>query len=174
MVTTILKTLKKHVRNCLTIQNNWRLSGNFWHNQEFFWIIKTLRTIRKISRLSEIFQDYLETFQVIQKLSGPSGKYLDYPETFQTIRKLSWTSGNFPDGLETSQCNFKGYAQKLSGRAKTFWMAMPPCHDGFCASAQVFDKITIIHICLKPFYTSMQFITLVCPACLCSSCFWPR
>ena len=85
----ILKTLKKHSRNCLTIQNNWRLSGNFWHNQEFFWIIKTLRTIRKISRLSGNFPDNPETFQVIRKLSRPSGKYPDYPETFQTIPKLS-------------------------------------------------------------------------------------
>ena len=115
MVTTILKTLKKHVRNCLTIQNNWRLSANFWHNQKFVWFIKTFWTIRKIFRLSGNFPGYLETFW--------------------TIRKISRLSGNFPKGPETSQCNFKGYAQKLSGRAKTFRMAMPPCHPGFWASA---------------------------------------
>ena len=36
------------------------------------------------------------------------------------------------------------YAQKLSGRAKTFWVAILPCYPGFCASAvevdETFDK----------------------------------
>ena len=83
----ILKTLKKHSRNCLTIQNNWRLSGNFWHNQEFFWIIKTLRTIRKISWLSRNFPDYPETFQVIWKL--PSAISRVTGENFTDALKLS-------------------------------------------------------------------------------------
>ena len=110
-----------------------RLSRNFSDHQDRK--VSTLsknfpgcpKTIQKISRLSGNFTGY-------QQLSGPSGKYPDYPKTFQAIRKLSGPSGNFPDGLETSQCNFKGYAQKLSGRAKTFRMAMPRCHDGFWAS----------------------------------------
>ena len=71
---------------------------------------------------------------MIRKISGLSGNFLDHLENIQTIRKLSGPSGNFPDGPENSQCNFKGYAQKLSGRAKTFRMAMPQCHQGFWAS----------------------------------------
>ena len=91
--------------------------------------------IEKLSRLSGNFPDHPNTFKTIRRLSRLSGNLLAFPETFQIIRKLSGPSGNFPDGLETSQCNFKGYAQKLSGRAKTFRMAMPPCHPGFWASA---------------------------------------
>ena len=88
----------------------------------------------KFSRLSGNLPDYLETFRTVRKFSGSSGKYPAYPENFQTIRKKSTLSGNFSKGPETSQCNFKGYAQILSGRAKTFRMAMPPCHPGFWAS----------------------------------------
>ena len=113
------------------------LSGNFSGYPE------TFRTIRKISKLSKNFPgysgnflDHPENIQTIRKLSRLFGNFLDHPEDIQTIRTLSGPSGNFPDGLETSQCNFKGYAQKLSGRAKTFRMAMPRCHDGFCASAK--------------------------------------
>merc|ERR1712218_146753 len=87
---------------------------------------ETFQTIRKLSRLSgklsgpsRKYPDYPETFQAILKLFGPSGKYL---ESFQAIRKLFGPSGKYPDYLETSQCTFKGYAQKLSGRAKFFWM----------------------------------------------------
>ena len=90
--------------------------------------------MQKISRLSGNLPGYRETFQAIPKFSGSSGKYpdnlesfSDYPETFctvkypdnpenfKTIRKLFRQSGNFQDGPETSQCNFKGYAQRLSG-----------------------------------------------------------
>ena len=95
-----------------------RGGGNFPDNPE------NIGTIQKLSRLSENFPGYPETFRTIQKISRLSGYF---PETFRTI-------GNFPDNLESSQCNFKGYTQKLSGRAKTFRMAMPRCHDGFCAS----------------------------------------
>ena len=102
-----------------------RLSGNFSDHPE------NIQPIQKLSRLSGNFPDHPEN---IQKLSKKSGKYPDYLETFQTICKCSRLSGNFPDHLETSQCNFKGYAQKLSGRAKSLRMAMPRCHDGFCAS----------------------------------------
>ena len=86
--------------------------------------------------------DYPETQQTIQALFRLSGNFTDHPETFQfipnffqVICKFSRLFGNLPDYPETSQCNFKGYAQKLSGRAKTFRMAMPRCHDGFWASA---------------------------------------
>ena len=114
----ILKTLKKHVWNCLTIQNNWRLS-----------IHKLSRLSRKLSGPSEKYQYYSETFQAIQKLNRPSGKYPDYPETFQPIWKLSRLSGNFPDHPENIQPirklskgsgNFPMQFQGL--RAKTFQM----------------------------------------------------
>ena len=82
----------------------------------------------KLSRLSRNFSDHLENIQPIRKLSRLSRNFADHPA-------ISRLSGSFPDGPETSQCNFKGYAQKLSGRAKTFRVAMPPCHPGFCASA---------------------------------------
>ena len=96
--------------------------------------LEIFRIIRKISSLSGNFSGYPETFRTIRKISGLSGNFPGYPEIFCIIRKISSLSGNYLKGLETSQCNFKGYAQKLSGRAKTFRMAMPRCHDGFWAS----------------------------------------
>ena len=72
----------------------------------------------------------LQTFGIIK----------DHPEIIQTIRKLSRLSGNFPDHLETSWCNFKGYAQKLSGRAKTFgWQ----CHDATMVFVPLEGSFTI-------------------------------
>ena len=137
----ILKTLKKHVWYCLTIQNKWRLSGNFWHNQEFFTIIKkfqdhpkNIQTIQKLSRLSRNFPRCPEIFRIIRKISCLSGNFLGYPETFQTIQEISRLSRNFPKGPESPHCNFRVYAQNLSERAKTFRMAMPPCYPGFWAS----------------------------------------
>jgi len=89
--------------------------------------------IRKLSRLPKNFESYPETFQVICKSSRLSWNFPDRQDTFQTIRKLSRLSGNFPDHPETfqtfwklsrpsktSQCNFKGYAQNISGRKKNF------------------------------------------------------
>ena len=160
----ILKTLKKHVWNCLTIQNNWRLSihklsrlsrklsgpsEKYQYYSETFQAIQklnrpsgkypdyteTFQAIQKLSRLSRNFSRYPEIFQIIRKISSLSGNFPGYPEIFRIIRKISSLSGNYLKGPETSQCNFKGYAQKLSGRAKTFRVAMPPCHPGFCASA---------------------------------------
>ena len=105
-----------------------RLSRNFSDHPE------NIQPIQKLSRLSGNFLGYPETFRIILKISSLSGNFPGYPETFQAIRKISRLSGNFPNGPETSQCNFKGYAQKRSGCAKTFRMAMPPCHPGFWAS----------------------------------------
>ena len=71
--------------------------------------------------LSRNFPDQLENIQPIQKISRLFGNFPGYLETFQAIRKISRQSGKYPDnwkfskGLETSQCNFKGYKQKLSG-----------------------------------------------------------
>ena len=138
-----------HPENMQPIRKRFRLSRNFSDHQENIQPIRkisslsgkhpaypeNIQPIRKLSSLSGNFSGYPETFQAIQKLSRSSGKYPAYPENFQTIRKKSRLSGNFPKGPETSQCNFKGYAQKLSGRAKTFRMAMPPCHPGFWDSA---------------------------------------
>ena len=137
-----------------------RLSGsfpgipNFPGYPEIFWIIRkicslsgnvsgypeTFQIIRKISSLSGKYPTYLETFQPIQKLSRLSRNFPGYPEIFWIIWKISslsrnFQSRNFPKGPETPHCNFRGYAQKLSGRAKTFRMAMPPCHPGFWDSA---------------------------------------
>ena len=103
------------------------ISGNFPG------YLETFQIIRKLPKLSGHFPDYLETFQFTRKLSRTSGNFPDYLETFQTIWKLSRLSGNFPDHPETPQCNFKGCAQKLSGRAKTFWMAMPRWFLGLCS-----------------------------------------
>ena len=139
-----------HPENMQPIRKRFRLSRNFSDHQENIQPIRkisslsgkhpaypeNIQPIRKLSSLSGNFSGYPETFQAIQKLSRSSGKYPAYPENFQTIRKKSRLSGNFPKGPETSQCNFKGYAQKLSGRAKTFRMAMPPCHPGFWDSGE--------------------------------------
>ena len=72
------------------------------------------------------FMDHLGSIHTIRNLSRQSGKFPGYLENIQIIHKLSRPSGNLRDGLESSQCNFKGYAQKLSE-----WQ----CHDGFCDSA---------------------------------------
>ena len=126
----ILKSLKKHVRNCLTIQNNWRLSGNFWHNQKKFWIIKTFRTIRKIFRQSRNFPGYPETFRTIRKISGLSvnlsrlsGNFPDHSENIRTIRKLSRLSENFPGYPETFLNIWKisGLSGNFLGYSELFW-----------------------------------------------------
>ena len=118
-----------HLENIQAIQ---KLSGPSRNYPDY---LETLQAIRKLSRLSEKYPDYLENIQPIRKLSRLSGNFPGYPEIFRIIRKISSLSGNYLKDPETSQCNFKGYAQKLSGRAKTFRVAMPPCHPGFCASA---------------------------------------
>ena len=119
----------KIIEDCLSI-NFPGYPENFPDHQ------KNIKSIRKLSRLSKNLTDHPENIQIIQKLSSLSGNFPGYPEIFRIIRKISSLSGNYLKGPETSQCNFKGYAQKLSGRAKTFRVAMPPCHPGFCASGQ--------------------------------------
>ena len=73
---------------------------------------------RKLKIKTVVFCDDIEA--PAQKFSDEFvyGKYQD--QNFKTIWRHSKQSGNFQDGPETSQCNFKGYAQKLSG-----WQ----CHD---------------------------------------------
>ena len=113
-ISRLSRNFPDHPETILTTWKLCKLSGNFPDYPE------NIQTIWKISSLSGNFPSYLETFQAIWKLSGSSRKYPGYPETFKKIRKISRLSGNFPNGPETSQCNFKGYAQKLSG-----WQ----CHD---------------------------------------------
>ena len=72
----------------------------------------------------------MENFQIVWIFSGLSGNFPDHPENIQPIRKLSKGSGNFP-------VQFQGL------RAKTFRVAMPPCHPGFCASGH---KIPVLNI----------------------------
>ena len=88
---------------------------------------ETFWTIWKISGVSWNFPGH-------RKLPGPSGKYPDYPETFQTIRRL-------PSAV--SRVMLKNFldAQKL------FRMAMPRCHDGFCASAAEMAGHMALDIC---------------------------
>ena len=98
--------------------------------------------------------DWLETFQIFQKLSRMSGNFPDCPETFWIFRKLSRLSSIFPDCLETFQTfqklsrlilcfdlilgQFCRYAQKLSGRGKTFWSSCVIC--GREVVLQYFDQ----------------------------------
>ena len=117
--------------NVHTVHKCSKLSGSISECPE------TFQAVWKLSRPSGNFPDRLETFQTIWKLSGPTGNFLDYLETFQTVWKLSRLSRNFPDHPETSQCNFKSYAQKISGCAKTFRRAMLARSRGFWASAYV-------------------------------------
>ena len=79
----------------------------------------------------------LAVYQRLKK-SELSRNFPDHLETFQTSRNISRSYRNFPDHRETFQCNFKGNAQKLSGRQ---------CHDGFWAS----DILPIHIIHLGPF-----------------------
>ena len=125
----IVFATKKCARTFKAIRKLSTLSGNFLGYPEIF------RIIQKISSLSGNFPGYPKTFQTIQKIFRLSGNFPGYPETFLTIRKIFRLSGNFADGPQTSQYIFKGYAQKLSERTKTFRMAMQRCHDGFWASA---------------------------------------
>ena len=116
------------------------LQVHLWHSTARkmtypLFYLETIQAIRKLSTLSRNFPRCPEIFRIIRKISSLSGNFPGYPEIFRIIRKISSLSGNYLKGPETSQCNFKGYAQKLSGRAKTFRVAMPPCHPGFCASA---------------------------------------
>ena len=131
-----IQTIRKLSRNFpgspetfWTIRKISRLSGNFPGYPEFFCANhpENIQTLRNLSRLSGNFLDHPENiqkirnlFQAIRKLSGPSVKYPKKTENFKTIRTYFRQYGNFQDGPETSQCNFKGYAQKISG-----WQ----CHD---------------------------------------------
>ena len=70
------------------------------------------------------------------KASGKLAIIWKNPDSFETTRKIIWKSGIWIALKVLGQ--FKGlallYAQKLSGREKTFRVAMLPCYPGFCAS----------------------------------------
>ena len=74
----------------------------------------------KFFRLSRNFPDCPESFQTVWKVSGLSGKFPDSLANFQTVWKIlthSIVRASF-------YSQFFLYAQKLSGRAKTFRLAM--------------------------------------------------
>ena len=102
---------------------------NFPEHPKYWGYLETSWTIRKRSRLSGNFPDSPKTFQTTPKLSRLSGYSSDYTKIFQAIQKLSIWSGNFTE-------QFQGL------RARTFWMAMPRCHDGFCVSARTMQYVT--------------------------------
>ena len=98
-----------HQKNIKSFRKLSRLSKNLTDHPE------NIQIIQKLSRLSGNFPGYPEIFRIIRKISSLSGNFPGYPEIFRIIRKISSLSGNYLKGPETSQCNFKGYAQKLSG-----------------------------------------------------------
>ena len=101
---------------------------------------ETFQTVRKFSRLSKNFPDSLKTFQNFRKVSKLSGNFPDYSSYFQTVRKSSGLSRNFSDlyviCFDLISNQFCWYAQKLSGRAKTFRSAMPTRRRGFSDSGE--------------------------------------
>ena len=111
------------------------LIGTFWKLLCMFWLnyICALRQflckiilLKWTTEVSQRFP-YNQANTIVWKFSRLSGNFPDCPETFQTFwklsRQLTWFKGQF--------CI---YAQKLSGRAKTFRDAMHPRILGFSAS----------------------------------------
>ena len=108
-------------------------SGQFWNNPENW----------QSSGKSRQFWNHLENWQS----SGKSGQFWNHPENWQSSGKKSGQFWNHPENWKSSgkirivlkvlrqfKRFFRLYAQKLSGRAKTFRVAMLPCYPGFCAS----------------------------------------
>ena len=92
-----------------------------------------------------------DSFQTVRTAFKPSGQFsnrLDNMESVQTVLKIIPFEYelicNYSSCLDVIQTNkaklgflewlFVSYAQKLSGRAKTFRVAMLPCYRGFWAS----------------------------------------
>ena len=108
-------------------------SGQFWNNPENW----------QSSGKSRQFWNHLENWQS----SGKSGQFWNHPENWQSSGKKSGQFWNHPENWKSSgkirivlkvlrqfKRFFRLYAQKLSGRAKTFRVAMLPCYPGFSAS----------------------------------------
>ena len=108
-------------------------SGQFWNNPENW----------QSSGKSRQFWNHLENWQS----SGKSGQFWNHPENWQSSGKKSGQFWNHPENWKSSgkirivlkvlrqfKRFFRLYAQKLSGRAKTFRVAMLPCYPGFWAS----------------------------------------
>ena len=127
---SLLSLFMLSVRNARNLS---KLSGNFAHYPE------TFQTVQKLSKLSGNFSDCPETFWTIQNFPDYSETFKSVRKTFQTFRKLSRQCGNFLTH-STVQASFNGqfcmYAQKLSGRAKTFRSAMQTRRRGFWDSGQ--------------------------------------
>ena len=131
-----------------------------WKNPDSFEIIRKIgyhlenpysfEIIRKIGshlEKSRQFWNHLENWQS----SGKSGQFWNHPENWQSSGKKSGQFWNHPENWKSSgkirivlkvlrqfKRFFRLYAQKLSGRAKTFRVAMLPCYPGFWPLGSVF------------------------------------
>ena len=79
-------------------------------------MLKTVRTVWKLSGQSGNFPDSLETFRTVWKLSGQSGNFPDSPESVWTAWKMSGQSGKYPHSLENVE-----RVWKLQDCLKTVW-----------------------------------------------------
>ena len=90
----------------------------------------------------------MDTFQTVWTLSRLSGHFPDCPVTFQIVRTLSRLSGNFPDCpdyFRTYTGHFQAFQRsKLSGRAKTFRVAMLPRYRPFSVSEVLWYSVTVV------------------------------
>ena len=105
------------------------------------------RSLRPLLRITSTTSGPPTCFEIIRKIGShpeKSGQFWKHPENWRSSGKIRTvlkpsgkSSGNFRIVLKVLG-QFKGfvllYAQKLSGRAKTFRVAMLPCYPGFCAS----------------------------------------
>ena len=110
--------------------------------KSFLWQIHCFGDIYINTFLQEfMYRNWFICFQIIWKVSKPSKMFPDHPKSFQIIRKVSRPSRKFPDHLEICAFlhvfndGFHSNAKKLSGRAKTFGVVMPPWDMGFSVSA---------------------------------------
>ena len=115
----------------------------------------SFQIVRTVFKPFEQFSNRLASFQTVWTVSNR-------PDSFQTVwtivnrsrqcwksyhLNINWRIFNYWSCLDVIQTNkaklgflewlFVSYAQKLSGRAKSFQVAMLPCYRGFCASAVI-------------------------------------
>ena len=110
-------------RTVLKSSGNWQSSVKIW-------------TVLKSSGKLAVIWKNLDSFEIIRKI----GSHLEHPDSFEIIWKIGnhlEKFGSFWMYWDSWQGIFLLYAQKLSGRAKTFRVAMLPCYPGFWASAVI-------------------------------------
>ena len=140
-VSKLVNMFSDHLESCQTLRKVSRLSKHFPDDP------KTSKPSGKFLNHPEGSR-WSESFQIIRKVSRSFGKFPNHPESFQIIRKVSRSSRKFPDHPESFQtikkyvhfCMFLmmdlvAMRKKLSGRAKTFGLVMPPWDMGFSGSA---------------------------------------